>query len=122
MGCNSDYMQASQYEEKISKVACLIDEINGKNYDKSWWYGYHPRVYNNGGNGGTGDQIVNELCELLQSRDVSQYSLEMQIWWRDHQAADKERCEREISQAKDAQERIAAIEKLSPHERKLLGL
>lgn len=121
MACNSDYMAASGYEQKISRVACLLDELAGRQWKREWWDGYHPNIYCKVDRG-IGDQLVRELCFALQSRDVTQYSLEMQIWWRDHQAADKARCEQELAQAKTGSEREAALAKLTPRERLLLGL
>lgn len=121
MPCNSDHMAANGYEQELSRVACLLDELAGTKCDRSWWYGYHPRVYCKADRG-MGDQMVRELCDALQNRDVTQHSLEMQIWWRDHQAADKARCERELAQATTDAEREAALAKLTPHERKVLGL
>lgn len=38
------------------------------------------------------------------------------------EAAAKARCERELAQSKTAAEREAALAKLTPHERKVLGL
>ncbi len=93
MPCNSDYMAANGYERELSRVACLLDELAGKTWERSHWNGYHPRVYNKADRS-MGDQMVRELCSALQERDVTQYSLEMQIWWRDHQAADKARGEK----------------------------
>ena len=98
MPCNSDYMSATSKEIEISRVACLLDEIAGRKWEPGWWAGYHPRVYNMKHNG---DKLVNELCAVLQSRDVTQYSLEMQVWWRDHQAADKARIAKETAKAKN---------------------
>lgn len=121
MPCNSDHMAASGYEREISRVACLLDELAGQKAERGWWDGYHPRVYCKADRA-TGDQMVSELCAALQSRDVTQCSLEMQIWWRDHQAADKARCERELAQTKTDAEREAALAKLTPAERRLLGL
>ena len=100
MGCNSDYMDANGYEQKISRVACLLDELAGKKFELSHWRGYHPRVYCKATRV-IGDAMVHELCNSLQNRDVTQCSLEMQIWWRDHQAADKLRIEGEAALAKD---------------------
>jgi hypothetical protein len=114
-------MAANGYESELSQVACLLDELAGQKWDRSWWDGYHPRVYCKADRT-KGDQMVRELCAALQSRDVTQYSLEMQIWWRDHQAADKARCEGDLAQAKTAAERDAALAKLTPAERRLLGL
>lgn len=94
MPCNSDYLSASEYEIELSRVACLLDEIAGKKkLDRSHWRGYHPRVYNkpfSRGDRGEGDVMVAELCAFLRSApDITIYSLEMQIWWRDHKKADK---------------------------------
>lgn len=121
MPCNSDHMAADGYEQELSRVACLLDELAGKKWERSYWDGYHPRVYCKASRD-MGNQMVRELCDALQGRDVTQYSLEMQIWWRDHQAADKARCERELARAKAADERKAALAKLTPHERKVLSL
>ena len=46
----------------------------------------------------------------------------MQIWWRDHLAADKERIEKELNAIETQAEKEIALAKLTPHERKLLGL
>lgn len=41
------------------------------------------------------DIDVSNLCHRLSSTDVTKYSLEMQIWWRNHQQADIIRIEKE---------------------------
>ncbi len=119
MPCNCDYMEASGKEKQLSRVACLLDELDGKPLNQSHWAGYHPAVYNRNVDG---DALVEELCSRLQSLNVKQYSLEMQMWWRDHQAADKARLEHELKRASDAAAKKAAIAKLTPYERRLLGL
>jgi len=53
---------------------------------------------------------------------ISSRSLELQTWWRDHQEHDKARLQREMKDKKDAKSRRAALKKLSPRERKLLGV
>ena len=119
MGCNSSYMEANGKEKALSQVACLLDELDGKDFNKGHWQGYHPRVYSRSVDG---DALVSELCSKLQNDDVTMRSLEMQIWWRDHEKADKERIEREMEQQATEADRAAAIEKLTPYERKLLGV
>ena len=38
------------------------------------------------------DEYTRRLCKhLKECEDVTQYSLEMQIWWRDHQKFDEKR-------------------------------
>lgn len=119
MPCNSDYMNATERETALSQVACLLDELDGKQINRDHWRGYHPRVYSRNADG---DALVAELCAKLQAIDVSKQSLEMQIWWRDHQAADKARLQREQAQAQTEQERQAVLSKLTDHERRILGL
>lgn len=120
MPCNSDYMAPTGYETQISRVAYFLDELAGRPVQRPWLDGYHPRVYG-GINRTLGDELVRELCTALQCVDVTQYSLEMQIWWRDHQAADKARHELELSQARTIAEREDVLSKLTPYERKVLG-
>ena len=112
-------MESSGNEVELSRIACLLGELDGKPIDKSHWQGYHPAVYCKQVDG---DALVSELCERLQSVDVTKYSLELQIWWRDHQAEDKARIEHELARKKSEQDRNAALAKLTPYERRLLGL
>jgi hypothetical protein len=121
MPCNSDYMEANGYEQAISRVACLLDELDGKPFNKDHWRGYHPAVYNRS-NKSDGDGMVRTLCSRLQALDVTKQSLEMQMWWRDHQEADRSRLEAEAVRKKIKAAREEAISKLTPSERKVLGL
>lgn len=119
MPCNCDYLEATGKEIALSRVACLLDELRGVPFNKSYWGGYHPAVYNRPIDG---DKLVEDLCTQLQGVDVKEYSLEMQMWWRDHQKADKDRIEHEIARLKNNEDRAAAMAKLTPYERNLLGL
>ena len=119
MPCNSDHLRATHKEREMSKVACLMDELDGKKINRDRWDGYHPRVYNKRVDA---DAMTAELCARLQEVDVADYSLEMQIWWRDHTEADKKRAEASVEKAKNEKQKRAAMEKLTPRERKLLGL
>jgi hypothetical protein len=119
MPCDSGYLNATNIEIEMSKVACLLDELDGTPIDKSYWRGYHPRVY---GRLFDADRLVATLCSRLQGVDVTKHSLEMQMWWRDHLAADKARVEAEIAKVADEEARKLALMKLTKHERILLGL
>ena len=46
----------------------------------------------------------------------------MQMWWRDHQKADKARIERELKEARTRAAKAAALAKLTEYEKALLGL
>lgn len=121
MPCNSDYLKPTQIELEISRVACLLDELDGRKINKDHWDGYHPRVYNKFDKN-IADKLTKELCSRLQKDEVSKYSLEMQIWWRDHQEADKKRLKKEIAARKTEKAKKAALAKLTPYERKILNL
>jgi len=94
MPCNSDYLQANGLEIELSRVYQLLDELEGKNIDKKAWDGYDNRAYCRA-NKETLDTKVSELCVKLQSINVKNCSLEMQLWWRNHQEADANRKENE---------------------------
>ncbi|MFM7013084.1 MAG: hypothetical protein ACKO0Z_27765 [Betaproteobacteria bacterium] len=118
MSCEGGY-SPDDWDKKLSVVACLLDELDGIPTEEKYWRGYHPSIYCKTVDG---DAFVAKLCSRLQSVDVTKLSLEMQTWWRDHQAADRVRLCREMSQQKFEAEWQAAVEKLTPYERNLLGL
>lgn len=113
-------MEATHWERDLSRVACLLDELAGKPIDKGHWDGYHPDVYGKALTAKAGDALVAKLCAKLQKTNVKKCSLEMQIWWRDHQIADRERLQRKLKLKRTEQARKAALAKLTPYERKLL--
>ena len=126
MPCDSSYMNATPDEVALSKLCCFIDEINGVPYGEFHPDGYHPRAYNTGFNGSQcralADEWTSELCARLRKSDVTKYSLELQIWWRDHQIDDKDR-ERRVQAEKE--QRIfkeSALAKLTDEEKIALGL
>lgn len=125
MPCQSDYMEANGLEIKLSRVYCLIEELeNGKSIDKSHWKGYHPRAYGKATKLIL-DDLVNDLClELTDMGDegIKYYSLELQMWWRDHQLSDKQREKTEKLQVKIEKIRKKAISKLTEEEILALNL
>lgn len=122
MPCDSSHMEAQGFEVEMSKVACLLDELDGKAFTMESWRGYHPRVYCKPQDRRVADEMTADLCRKLQGIDVTKQSLEMQIWWRDHQAADEARVKREVAAAEAKDAKATALAKLTPYERKLLGV
>jgi hypothetical protein len=116
-------MEATHLEKEISKVLCFLDELDGQPLDRRHgMLGYHDKVYNMGLSRDEADEYTEKLCSRLQKEDVTKYSLEMQIWWRDHQDADKARIAGELRAKRNTSERQAAIAKLTLYERELLGI
>ena len=121
MPCNSDYMRANESEKNLSIVYGLLDELETGKLPSNFGDGYDKRVYCKHLSNEHLNQKTEELCSKLQNEDVTKYSLEMQMWWRDHQIADKKRLDQEISNQKDEDEKKKALSKLTDYERKLLG-
>ena len=123
MPCRSDYREPDERDVELSHVLCLLEELNtGKpvNAGSLNWDGHHPGAYRNTKDL---DSQTAELCSRLQrTKDVTKYSLEMQIWWRDHQKADAARLLREQEDVKNNTDRLRALNKLTERERRLLGL
>jgi hypothetical protein len=126
MPCNSEHLNANRLEIELSRVLMLIEELDTGipvNTRSSDWDGYRSGVYNNGGDLRLkADQATATLCSRLQTIDVSKFSLEMQMWWRDHQKADEAREKAEKEKAEALSLRASALSKLTPEERKALGL
>lgn len=71
------------------------------------------------------DKHINKLCKqltLMSPAKIRNCSLELQIWWRDHQIADKLREERERKEMQERKERETILKKLTSREKKILGL
>lgn len=115
MPCNCDHMEASGREKESSRVREFLREINQQPFNHKERNEYYGCVK-------TLDRDTATLCEWCASHDVSEMSLELQLWWRDHQHADRARERRERSEAKQEKLRQAAVKKLTPAERRVLGL
>lgn len=124
MPCDGSHCEAFGSEIALSRVMCCLDELNGKKFSKSDWSGYHDKAY-----GHASDELLDqktaELCARLESIGESfirNMSLELQIWWRDHQEHDRRRLKREKEEAEKKAVRKAALAKLTAEEREALGL
>jgi len=123
MPCNSDYLDPNSAEIEISRVLYFIAEVNGKTREASWLRGFHPAVYNSTMPKKERDKFVAELCSLLTKlgeEKIRKLSLELQIWWRDHKAADRAREAYEQKAARTKALKESALSKLTPEERKAL--
>jgi len=110
MPCKSD----GPYYDSVALAVILIyrhlDELAGKPpQDRHWGFLSVTRSEL--------DRLTAHLCGKLKSVDVTSYSLELQIWWRDHQKADRDREENRVLELRNA-----ALGKLTDEECRLLGL
>lgn len=118
MPCNSDYLEAKPIEIEVDRMYRILDEINEgvANYDN---LGYHNQVYGRGNLPELRDELAQAICTSLRDEtpaDIQQYSLELQIWWRDHQKADQVRIEAEKKLREQTRLAESAISKLSKDE------
>lgn len=128
MPCRSDYLEPNQFEVEAGRLDCLLTELKtGEhvNPQSPEWRGGHPMYYNRGPTKSDIDSLTAALCKRLTAmtpEQIQQCSLEMQIWWRNHQRADAKR--KAIAQENRRQEamRKRALAKLTPEEQKALGL
>lgn len=107
MPCYSEHMEPTALEKEHSRVLCLIREVHGGgpvDVMSGDWAGYHKKVYPNKSTKEELDRDTRELCELLSPltpRGISDaFSLELQIWWRDHQKFDRKRKDKEKTEGK----------------------
>jgi hypothetical protein len=121
MPCRSDYLEASQAEKELSVLYALLDELETGEASEDFGSGYDPRAYNKATQSHL-DEKTEELCSKLQNTDVTKYSLEMQMWWRDHQRADAARLKSEMTCIETENAKKVALSKLTDYERKLLGI
>lgn len=110
MPCRCDYPELSAREIEARKVLGFLKEV-----------GVAPEPFSEYMIK-TLDANTAKLCDFCSREDVTRYSLELQIWWRDHREADRKRREEALREAEEASERRAALAKLSKRERKLLGI
>lgn len=92
MPCDSSHMEPTAIESEASKIASFFDEIRTGQLNKHHYNGYHPAAYCASLSRKMLDNATASLCAHLRKLTpdaIQKYSLEMQTWWRDHQAADK---------------------------------
>ena len=83
MPCNCDHMEPTRHERESVKVMGFLHELGLG--DKPKVYGQPTKIH----------EHTAQLCQACKRIDITTKSLELQIWWRDHQAADRKREERE---------------------------
>jgi len=115
MLCNIDGLHYDSVEWAVADVYRHLDELAGKPpKDGHWKFFCADR--------GDLDRVTAVLSGKLRSVDVTRYSLELQIWWRDNQDADKAREERVAKEDALAAQRNLALAKLTDEECRLLGV
>ena len=108
----------SSIEIEYARIELLLGELKGKkfnseNYKSAHTWGKDKKEL---------DEITDKLCSTLKEKTpefIQKQSLELQIWWRDHQAYDLKEKE---DQEKEKNLKALALSKLTPEEIALLGI
>ncbi len=70
--------------------------------------------------------LAEMLCKSMQEHEkrgeMSCFTKEQLEWWEEHKRRDKMRLQEDMRRIKRAEAKAAAISKLTPYERELLGL
>jgi hypothetical protein len=129
MGCNSDYLEPTYREAELQRAAGLLVFVTKSlgNKPEDWMKNEAGNLY------ASDDRSVTELCAVLKA--MSKEDLERIVydaknktardladWWETHQAADTAREAKEKAAAKAEAIRKKAVAKLTPKERKVLGV
>jgi len=110
MPYKSDWGRENLVLFAVVDVYRFLEELAGKPPRDIPWHYLHADQ-------GDLDRLTAHLCERLKSVDLAPYSLELQMWWRDHQKADRDREENRVLELRNA-----ALAKLTDEECRLLGL
>lgn len=124
MPCRSDHCEPSAFEIAASRAFAVLDELcGGPPVTARDWAGYHRDVYSRAVSRAKLDEITSQCCALLALRHggARGLSLEAQLWWREHQAADARRCDAETKAANSKRLQEQALSKLTAQEREALG-
>lgn len=81
MPCRSEYMEPSARERESVRVCGLLEELG--------WPGDYDRLYGSPHTLDIDTRTLCDACKSLGDHNLKHYSLELQIWWRDHQIADQ---------------------------------
>ena len=111
MPCHTE--PPSEAAPEAGRLKEFLHEIHGNKFN-------HRRAHE--GNPGDVQAFTRILCDWCKYHDVTAMSLELQLWWRNHQEDDA-RHEAE-QRERERLEKIAAAgrAKLTPEERAALGL
>lgn len=129
MPCNSDYLQRSTFEAELQRAAKLLIYVRSAlNLPIGSWLAKAARDYYGKG----GDQAVIDLCSIMKrlptekrnqivgakNRDAA----DLNLWWIEHQLADAARERSERDEVIEEILRQRGLSKLTPEERRVLGV
>ncbi len=136
MPCDSNYLSPAQWELDLAEVIDLLDYVqtmrgarrNGKTVRRG-----APQCHGHASKQADLEPLVVKLCAILRRLPPAEFdrlvyngrsrmSRHLADWWETHDAADKEREAKEQKKLQEQQIVAAAKKKLTPKERKALGL
>lgn len=130
MGCNSDYMAPTGKERAMQDAAIYQARVLARlgRPVPTWLKREAKNIY------AKDERNVTELCAILKGLGKSQRDhllygdakdaemRDIAAWWEAHEAADKKRAAEERAAKRKEKLRESALAKLTPSERKALGV
>lgn len=128
MPCNSDYLAPNEHEQQLQRTAKLLvyvrnmldhpigKELRAAAKDSYCCADYVPALC------ATIRAMTFEQKEAIMWDGSKKLARDLADWWEAHQAADRARVAAERKAKRDAKLRESALGKLTPAERRALGL
>lgn len=91
MACNADHLEPDKFELAYSQALCVEDVLGGKQLDRRWWEGFHPKAYCKVINRAQLDAALASACSHLKKcgkKKLATLPLEVRLWWIEHQYHD----------------------------------
>lgn len=73
-------------------------------------------------NGPLAEMLCKTMAEHEERGEMSCFSEEQLAWWKEHKKRDKARLDQDMRRKRTEKAKNAALAKLTPYERKLLGV
>lgn len=111
-------------QEKANMMLFFENELDGR-VGPTEWQGRTHKDLDTASHRVIIQTATRTLCAKLRDKtpeEIREYSLELQMWWRDHQRVDLDRRDRLRVSIQDATDTLAALTKLTERERALLNV
>lgn len=113
MPCKCDYLEPTKREKESVVVMGLLHEIGLIEVNDNNIYGNVAKL----------DQDTELLCQYCnEHHNISEESLDLQVWWRTHQEMDRKRILSKLKQRAAQAAVDRAMAKLTPEDKKALKL
>lgn len=108
MPCRSDHMEPTTREKEFSVVLTFLEELKTGELNKDYLNGYNPPAYTQNPTQEQLNEATAQLCQEISEYTVTDFSLELQMWWRDHQEGEERRAKEDAEEKPKRPSRIVS--------------